>query len=70
MTTFKNSALALTIGVAEITYAARSIEAWSFRGIEAFALASATDMATTAAIVAGMAWLEHRLRVPGLIARR
>lgn len=70
MTTFKNSALALTIGVAEITYAARSIEAWSFRGIEAFALASATYMATTAAIVVGMAWLERRLRVPGLIARR
>lgn len=70
MTTFKNSALALTIGVAEITYAARSIESWSFRGIEAFTVASGTYMATTAAVVLFMGWLEHKLRIPGLIARR
>ena len=70
MTTFKNSALALTIGVAEITYAARSIESWSFRGIEAFTVASATYMATTAFVVVVMGWLERRLRIPGLIARR
>jgi glutamate/aspartate transport system permease protein len=70
MTTFKNSALALTIGVAEITYAARSIESWAFRGIEAFTVASATYMATTAFVVVFMGWLERRLRIPGLIARR
>lgn len=70
MTTFKNSALVLTIGVAEITYAARSIESWSFRGIEAFTVASATYMATTTAVVIFMGWLEHRLRIPGLIVRR
>ena len=70
MTTFKNSALALTIGVAEITYAARSIESWSFRGIEAFTVASATYMTTTAFVVLFMGWLERRLRIPGLIARR
>jgi len=70
MTTFKNSALALTIGVAEITYAARAIEAFSFRGIEAFTVASLTYMATTAAVVVFMGWLERRLRIPGLIERR
>ncbi len=70
MTTFKNSALALTIGVAEITYAARSIESWSFRGIEAFTVASATYMTTTAFVVVFMGWLERRMRIPGLIARR
>lgn len=70
MTTFKNSALVLTIGVAEITYAARSIESWSFRGIEAFTVASATYMATTTAVVVFMGWLERRLRIPGLIVRR
>ena len=70
ITTFKNSALALTIGVAEITYAARSIESWSFRGIEAFTVASLTYMATTAAVVLFMGWLEQKLKIPGLIARR
>jgi len=70
MTTFKNSALVLTIGVAEITYAARSIESWSFRGIEAFTVASATYMATTTAVVIFMGWLERKLRIPGLIVRR
>lgn len=70
ITTFKNSALALTIGVAEITYAARSIESWSFRGIEAFTVASLTYMATTAAVVLFMGWLEQKLKIPGLITRR
>jgi glutamate/aspartate transport system permease protein len=70
MTTFKNSALVLTLGVAEITYAARSIESWSFRGIEAFTVASVTYMATTAAVVVFMGWLERKLRIPGLIVRR
>jgi glutamate/aspartate transport system permease protein len=70
MTTFKNSALVLTLGVAEITYAARSIESWSFRGIEAFTVASVTYMATTAAVVVFMGWLERKLRIPGLVVRR
>ena len=70
MTTFKNSALTLTIGVAEITYAARSIESWSFRGIEAFTVASGTYIATTTAVVLFMGWLEQKLRIPGLIAKR
>jgi glutamate/aspartate transport system permease protein len=70
LTIFKNSALTLTIGVAEITYAARSIESWSFRGIEAYTVASATYLATTASVVLIMGWLEHRLRIPGLLGRR
>lgn len=69
LTTFKNSALTLTIGVAEITHAARTIEAWSFHGIEAFTVASVTYMATTASVVLLMTWLERRLRIPGLIAK-
>jgi len=70
LTIFKNSALTLTIGVAEITSAARTIEAWSFRGIEAFSVASLTYMATTVSVVIVMGWLEFRLRIPGLVARR
>ncbi|MEQ9327187.1 MAG: amino acid ABC transporter permease [Rhodospirillales bacterium] len=70
LTIFKNSALTLTVGVAEITSAAKSIEAWSFRGIEAYTVASLTYMTTTASVVLFMTWLEHRLRIPGLIAKK
>lgn len=69
LTIFKNSALTLTIGVAEITHAARSIEAWSFRGIEAYSVASTTYLLTTASVVLFMGWLEYRLRIPGLMGR-
>ncbi|MGY9033130.1 MAG: amino acid ABC transporter permease [Rhodobacterales bacterium] len=70
LTIFKNSALTLTIGVAEITNTSRAIEAWSFRGIEAYSVASLTYMATTASVVIFMSWLEQALRIPGLIGRR
>ena len=70
LTIFKNSALTLTIGVAEITNTSRAIEAWSFRGIEAYSVASLTYMATTASVVIFMSWLEQVLRIPGLIGRR
>jgi polar amino acid transport system permease protein len=32
----KNSSLAMTIGVAELTYQARQIESYTFKGFEAF----------------------------------
>jgi glutamate/aspartate transport system permease protein len=70
LTIFKNSALTLTVGVAEITSAAKSIEAWSFHGIEAYTVASVTYMTTTASVVLFMTWLEHRLRIPGLISKK
>jgi glutamate/aspartate transport system permease protein len=70
LTIFKNSALTLTIGVSEITSSAKAIEAWSFHGIEAYSVASLTYMTTTATVVLFMSWLEHRLRIPGLIAKK
>lgn len=36
----KNSSLAMTIGVAELTYQARQVESFSFRGYEAFTAAT------------------------------
>lgn len=69
LTIFKNTALALTIGVAEITYTARGIETWSFKGIEAYSLASLTYVGTTAAVVVGMGWVEKRAYIPGLISK-
>ena len=36
----KNSSLAMTIGVAELTYQARQVESYSFKGFEAFTAAT------------------------------
>jgi polar amino acid transport system permease protein len=36
----KNSSLAMTIGVAELTYQARQVESYTFKGFEAFTAAS------------------------------
>ena len=69
LTIFKNTALALTIGVAEITSVARKIEAWSFKGIEAYSVASLTYVVTTLAIILLMNWVEKRAHIPGLIKR-
>ena len=69
LTIFKNTALALTIGVAEITYTARGIETWSFKGIEAYTVASGTYIATTISVVVFMGWVEKRYHIPGLIKK-
>ncbi len=69
LTIFKNTALALTIGVAEITSVARKIEAWSFKGIEAYSVASLTYIVTTLAVILFMNWVEKRAHIPGLIKR-
>lgn len=69
LTTFKNTALALTIGVMEMTATTRKIEAWSFRGIEAYTVASLTYACTTLAVIVFMTWLERRYYIPGLIKR-
>jgi len=69
LTTFKNTALAMTIGVMEITATTRKIEAWSFRGIEAYSVASLTYMMTTVLVIVFMNWVEKRMHIPGLIKR-
>ena len=70
LTIFKNSALTLTIGVAEITAGATYIESDTFRGIEAYSVASLTYMITTASVVVFMTWLENFMRIPGLIGKQ
>lgn len=69
LTIFKNTSLALTIGVMEITATTRKIEAWSFKGIEAYTVASLTYVATTIGVILFMNWLERRYQIPGLIKR-
>ena len=63
----KNSAVALTIGLVELTASARSMQEFSFQVFEAFTAATLIYMALNLVVVLGMRWLERKLAVPGLI---
>jgi len=43
----KNSSLAMTNGVAELTYQARQVESYTFKGIEAFTAATLVYLAVS-----------------------
>ena len=67
MNIIKNSSVALTIGLLELTGRARAMQEFSFRVFEAFATATVIYLLTNLIVVVGMRWLERRVRVPGLI---
>jgi glutamate/aspartate transport system permease protein len=64
----KNSAVALTIGLLELTAAARSMQEFSFRVFEAFAAATVAYILINIIVVNGMRVLERKLQVPGFIS--
>ncbi len=64
----KNSAVALTIGVLELTARARSMQEFSFHVFEAFSAATLIYIVVNVIVVNLMRFIEHRVRVPGLIA--
>lgn len=61
---FKNTSLAMTIGVAELTYATREIESQSFRTVEVYLFATAAYLLISLLIMAAGAWIERSLRIP------
>ena len=63
----KNSAVALTIGLIELTASARSMQEFSFQVFEAFTAATLIYLALNLVVVVAMRWVERRLAVPGLI---
>lgn len=65
----KNSSVALTIGVMELTARARSMQEFTFQVFEAFAAATVIYLLANMVVVVGMRWLERRVRVPGMIAQ-
>ena len=69
LTVFKNTALAMTVGVLETTFMSQQIEAYTFHGIEATTAASIVYMVITLIVVLLMGLVEKRLAVPGLIMR-
>ncbi|OGA66638.1 MAG: glutamate ABC transporter permease [Betaproteobacteria bacterium RIFCSPLOWO2_12_FULL_65_14] len=68
MNVIKNSSVALTIGLLELTGRARAMQEFSFRVFEAFATATVIYLLTNLVVVLLMRALEQKVRVPGLIA--
>ncbi|HUS97169.1 MAG TPA: amino acid ABC transporter permease [Hyphomicrobiaceae bacterium] len=68
LTIFKNSSLALTIGVLEITAQARQIEEYTFQGFEAFTAATFMYIFVTAIVMTIMRVVESKVRIPGMIS--
>jgi glutamate/aspartate transport system permease protein len=68
MNVIKNSSVALTIGLLELTGRARAMQEFSFHVFEAFAAATVIYLLTNMIVVLGMRALEKKVRVPGLIA--
>ena len=64
----KNSSVALTIGLLELTGRARAMQEFSFRVFEAFTAATVIYLLTNLIVVLAMRALEKKVRVPGLIS--
>jgi glutamate/aspartate transport system permease protein len=64
----KNSSVALTIGLMELTARARAMQEFSFQVFEAFTAATVIYILVNIVVVLGMRWLERKIAVPGLIA--
>jgi glutamate/aspartate transport system permease protein len=64
----KNSAVALTIGLMELTARARSMQEFSFQVFEAFTAATILYIVVNIVVVFLMRWLEKRVAVPGFIS--
>jgi len=65
----KNSSVALTISVAELTFQTRQIETYTAKAIEAFTAGTVIYLVLCVTIASIMARVERRFAIPGLIAR-
>ena len=68
MNVIKNSSVALTIGLLELTGRARAMQEFSFKVFEAFAAATVIYLLTNLVVVLAMRALEKKVRVPGMIS--
>jgi glutamate/aspartate transport system permease protein len=68
MNLIKNSSIALTIGLAELTFRSREMGEYTFRFFEAFSAATLIYIAIAMTANRVMAFIEKRVAVPGYIA--
>jgi polar amino acid transport system permease protein len=60
----KNSSLAMTIGVAELTYQARQVESYTFKGFEAFTAATLVYLGLSIIITVAVTWYSKTILSP------
>jgi glutamate/aspartate transport system permease protein len=68
MNLIKNSSIALTIGLMELTFRSREMGEYTFNFFEAFAAATVIYIAISMIANRAMAFIERRVAVPGYIA--
>lgn len=66
---FKNTSIAMTIGVAEITFQSYQIDSETFHGLEATTGAMAIYLFVGLIVVKFMGLIESKCKIPGLIGR-
>jgi len=63
----KNSSVALTISVAELTFQTRQIETYTAKAIEALTAGTLIYLVLCVGVASIMSWVERRTAIPGLI---
>lgn len=66
----KNSSVALTIGVAELTFQTRQIETYTAKAFEALTAGTLIYLLLCLAIAGAMSQVEKRFAIPGMIAKK
>jgi His/Glu/Gln/Arg/opine family amino acid ABC transporter permease subunit len=65
----KNSSLAMTIGVAELTFSTKQIETYTAKAFEALTAGTLIYLGMCLTVAVIMAQVERRFRIPGLMVR-
>ena len=68
LNTIKSTAVAITIGLIELTGQARAMQEFSFQVFEAFTAATVMYLLINVVVVTGMRFLERSLAIPGYIS--
>ena len=70
LTVFKNSSLALTIGLLELTARSNMIMDWTFQGFEAYTAATVIYVSVTMIVTLIMQRIENKTQIPGFISKK
>jgi len=70
LTVFKNSSLALTIGLLELTARSNMVMDFTFQGFEAYTAATVIYVTITLIVTLLMQRIEDKTQIPGFIAKR
>ncbi len=70
MNIFKNSSVALTIGMLELTAVAKQMNEYTFQGFEVFTVVTILYIGVALTANRLMAWIERRSQIPGYLQGR